>query len=531
MTDLVNGLGGPVGFGEIRGNGSFDAVGPINLSRAPGGGIFFGGEYWQTLWVDPAGTVTFDGPLISDSEDVPEGLLGIYPFFAFSDVDQGSGTVSPGGTSRGTNAVWVDKDPRGVLTVTWDDILSDDDFADGAVNAFQLRLIDGSNDPGGSAGEARVELRYEEIGWYSDDDPMSFSAPPEIGFRTVSDPADTDAFYRFIPVAEDEETALALPNRGVLEFRLTSAGIEGIEEPEEPGEQPPDPPDFTDPRPALLDGPAAGASTRPTEGDDFILELDAAVPDEFGFLVFDALGGNDTVLGDDGVSVRGGDGNDILIGELGEGDPLAVSGLWGGFGNDTLYSGDVETAMLGGPGDDVYHLLPAPLALNGHFVSDNGRITPDAPLLPDGGFDTAFFYGPQKYVSIDGVERLIAVPGTGDVRLEASNNADEHLVGNEGRNILLGYGGNDVMTGGAGRDVFCIAAAFSVEILPFRVEITDFGKEDMLLFDDALVDAPGSGDGTIDIRRIPAATVEALLASGEAGYDRARGVISLDRDG
>ncbi|WP_167767266.1 hypothetical protein, partial [Jannaschia formosa] len=40
-----------------------------------------------------------------------------------------------------------------------------------------------------------------------------------------------------------------------------------------------------------------------------------------------------------------------------------------------------------------------------------------------------------------------------------------------------------------------------------------------------------SGDGTIDIRRIPAATVEALLASGEAGYDRARGVISLDRDG
>jgi hypothetical protein len=339
--------------------------------------------------------VTFDGPLISDDADVPEGSLGIYPFFAFSDVAQGPGTASPGGTSRGTNAVWIDLDPRGALTVTWDDIVPDGDFAPGAVNAFQLRLIDGAIAPGGPAGEARVELRYEEIGWYLDDDPFSFSGPPEIGFRTASDPSDPGDFGRFVPIAEDEEAAFELPDRGVLEYRLTAAGIEGLEDEGAPI--------LGTPGPDLLIG---------TDGDDAIF----------------ARGGAGDV-------VRPGLGNDVI--DFGRGETLVAGRPEELFGSELRNPGWNDRLLFEGVAFDAGDVDIFELALGFSFEFDIPGVdipfqTIELPLVgaPDGSVLTSTT-AEGTYL---GFVRNLPLGGTGDAvrdpsRFEGDQSTQAYLRG------------------------------------------------------------------------------------------------------
>ena len=113
-----------------------------------------------------------------------------------------------------------------------------------------------------------------------------------------------------------------------------------------------DPDDFT------IIGPQPGS---PTDGPARITGDDG--PEEFTVgpnTVLEALGGDDTALGQDSTSTLfGGDGNDSLAGEgvmHGDaGDDLISAGFrseaYGGDGNDTILSG-LETTIDGGAGDD-----------------------------------------------------------------------------------------------------------------------------------------------------------------------------------
>jgi hypothetical protein len=223
MTDLIDGLGGPAGFGEVRARGDAFSTGPIDLTPVfPLGVTWFGRRYDQA-WINVIGSVTFDGPALSDSEDQREGSLGIYPFETFLGTARDPVAASPGGTSRGTNAVWYDLDPQaGAFTVTWDDVRPEEDGG-GATAAFQLRLIDISDEPGAASGDIRIELRYEEVGWV---DSGSFNpAVPFIGY--VGEAAGRGGVFRERIVPETEAAHFALEGAEPLIFEIGATGLGG----------------------------------------------------------------------------------------------------------------------------------------------------------------------------------------------------------------------------------------------------------------------------------------------------------------
>jgi Ca2+-binding RTX toxin-like protein len=161
------------------------------------------------------------------------------------------------------------------------------------------------------------------------------------------------------------------------------------------------------------------------------------------------LGSTDTIS-NRGVMVGDvllGVGSDLYDGRSG----TLTGGLYGGDGNDRLWTGAGAESLFGGAGYDD---------LRGGGGAD--RL--------DGGteVDTASYAS-----AVAGVKASLAAPGTnsgdakGDVyvsieRLYGSSFADT-LVGNGGMNQLTGAGGADVLTGGGGADrfVFVTAAAGS----------------------------------------------------------------------
>ena len=118
-------------------------------------------------------------------------------------------------------------------------------------------------------------------------------------------------------------------------------------------------------------------------------------------VVFDGLGGNDTL--------RGGGGNDRLD---------------GGFGDDNL---------VGGSGNDLYVVDSA-----GDRVSE---------LAGEG---TDFVYASVNYALGAHVENLL-LTGTADLRA-IGNSVGNVVLGNAGSNALYGNGGNDLIRGEAGND-------------------------------------------------------------------------------
>ena len=147
MPNLVNGLGGPAGFGEgtLTGNddGSTAAI-DITPIFGPSGINFFGTNY-TSLYVNNNGNLTFGNPTFQYNPQ-PIGANLSFPIIAalWTDIDTRSSThtLSPGGTSMGTNLVYYDVDPiTHTFTATWDDV----DFysvQSGHPAAFQIQLID-----------------------------------------------------------------------------------------------------------------------------------------------------------------------------------------------------------------------------------------------------------------------------------------------------------------------------------------------------------------------------------------------------
>lgn len=159
---LVDGLGGPRGFGENSFAANDDGSVAVDVSSVfPDGMNFFGAVYNQ-IFINNNGNITFKEPLGIYTPSAITGTTSnpmIAPFFADVDTRGADGNVSPGGNSTGSNLVWYDLDSaNGVLTVTWDDVGYFSSASD-KVNAFQLRIFDQGD------GNFSFEFRYENVDW------------------------------------------------------------------------------------------------------------------------------------------------------------------------------------------------------------------------------------------------------------------------------------------------------------------------------------------------------------------------------
>lgn len=163
MPSLVNGLGGPAGFGEgVLARNDDSSTGAINITSVFGeGGLNFFGAHFTSLYVNNNGNITFGDSL---GEYVPEPIgSGIdVPIIAalWFDIDTRPGTgqtTSPGGTSTGSNLVYYDLDTTThTVTITWDDV----GYYSGGLgrpDAFQIQLIS----TGG--GNFDIALIYEAV--------------------------------------------------------------------------------------------------------------------------------------------------------------------------------------------------------------------------------------------------------------------------------------------------------------------------------------------------------------------------------
>ena len=316
MVALLNGLGGPAGFGENEGpDFDDDFVGPIDLTPVFEEGINVFGTRLDRVWINSNGNLTFDGPF---TQYFPEDIdtlrtAGLYPFWSDVNVDTPRVEASPGGTSRGTNAIWYDIDPEGgTFTVTWDDVRPfnagpDDDFYDGfddgfdyfnngdSVAAFQIRLRDISDEPGRLPGDLEVELRYEAVEWTSGIGGAD-EALARIGFTI----GDGSSFFE-LPASGDDAALRALPDLGPIRFTFDELGIRGE---------------------------GAAPVIRGTDGDDLLLGTDAADALVAGL-------GQDTIrpgLGADEIILEG--GGKVVAGSAAE---LFDDTLRGAFWDDALF--------------------------------------------------------------------------------------------------------------------------------------------------------------------------------------------------
>ncbi|HWA45583.1 MAG TPA: nidogen-like domain-containing protein [Hypericibacter adhaerens] len=327
---LINGLGGPAGFGEGMlapnddGSTSF-----IDVSSVfPTGMNFFGTSY-TGFYINNNGNITFASPL---GTFTPFSLTGatsnpmIAPFFA--DVDtRGAHDLppTPGGNSTGSNEVYYSLDPEnGTIVITWDDVGYYGGHTD-KLNAFQL-VIQNTGD-----GNFSFEFRYENIDWTTGDASGGSGGLGGVVARAGWNSGDGSDFYE-------------LPQSG------NQGEMLGLETTSNPG---------TDPDGNWVFN-VVGGHVVGNDGDDTI---DGGNGDDsiLGGSGSDSLLGgadNDTLDGGSGSDrLLGGDGNDRLDGgghDTGEG--AGVDTLMGEGGNDTLVFGDADNVYDGGNGVDALEL-------------------------------------------------------------------------------------------------------------------------------------------------------------------------------
>src|ERR1039458_8330391 len=159
--NLINGLGGPAGFGEnvlpANDDGSTGAISLVSVF-GPAGIDFFGHNY-TSLYINNNGNLTFSAPLGSYTpSSITAGIGGpiIAPFWADVWTLGPNAGTSPGGNSTGSDLVWWNLDSaNGVMTITWDDVAY---YYNGNFpNAFQVQLINEGN------GNFDIVYRYESI--------------------------------------------------------------------------------------------------------------------------------------------------------------------------------------------------------------------------------------------------------------------------------------------------------------------------------------------------------------------------------
>ncbi len=147
---LIDGLGGPAGFGELTQFPNDDAS--SNELNLPFGLNFFGTNY-NSFFVNNNGNVSFGSPLGSFTPTpFPASSLPIIAPY-WGDVDTRN---QPGG-----GAVYIGSPNSNTVVVTWNDVgfFSNDNSK---TNNFQMVL---SNRPETGSGNFDIEFRYNRLEW------------------------------------------------------------------------------------------------------------------------------------------------------------------------------------------------------------------------------------------------------------------------------------------------------------------------------------------------------------------------------
>lgn len=330
---VIRGLGGPAGFGDLAMERSDDGVLQIDASGVFADGLtYFGNHYAGTdIWVGTNGVLTFGAgftayPSVYDYHPVADMIA---PFWA--DVD-----TRLDGEGAESGPIWVDLDPAaGHLTVTWEDVGSYRRQAD-LTNLFQMRLTDHGD------GDFDIRFAYERIEWTAgtlDGDAGAWAGlsalrlPDPIALGTAGDALATTV----------GNTGLT----GSWAFQMRDGSI--------PGYAPVSGATFTGSDEAnILTGGASGDIARGYDGND-ILRGNGGADWLFGG------DGADTLNGADGADViRGGDSDqdlrDVIYGGAGGDDIDAGYGndlVYGGAGNDTIEGGFGVDDLIGQSGDDA----------------------------------------------------------------------------------------------------------------------------------------------------------------------------------
>ncbi|TFL17795.1 hypothetical protein [Jannaschia formosa] len=226
MTDLIDGLGGPRGFGEDRLISSFRGGEAVDITSVFPNGLRMFSEAYDTVYVTPEGhvllTENYSGYPGGERID-PSDPAGFYLYWAEHDprFRISEAPPTPGGTSTGSGQIGWDLDPDGgAFTVTYDDV-GPAHYDNYPKNAYQLRFLDVSDEPGAAPGDFRVEYRYEEVRWATDGldyDASFYSDDPFGGGAAGFTFGDRGGPFFNIPGTETAAGRRDLPDAGVLAF-------------------------------------------------------------------------------------------------------------------------------------------------------------------------------------------------------------------------------------------------------------------------------------------------------------------------
>lgn len=211
-------------------------------------------------------------------------------------------------------------------------------------------------------------------------------------------------------------------------------------------------------------------------GDDFIdtsAPLSAAPLPDLGFpglfpadpdpdndrdLVFGG-DGNDTIFtGDDADTIDGGAGNDFI--DAG----IDADEIKGGEGDDTIIGGEGSDTIEGGAGDDLIFGGLDPIFPDSLNIPDDNPSGPDDPVTDNGrdlifggdGNDTIF--GQDDDDTIHGGDGADSIDAGIDDDEVFGGDGDDTILGGDGDDTITGGAGADSMSGGDGRDTFIIGS-------------------------------------------------------------------------
>jgi Ca2+-binding RTX toxin-like protein len=179
----------------------------------------------------------------------------------------------------------------------------------------------------------------------------------------------------------------------------------------------------------------------PTDGD-VVDGNDAIIPG-------DAPNDDRIVAGDGDDTILAGEGNDTIF--AGEGDDLVFGGdgfetIFGGDGNDSIFGGDGQEFVDGGDGDDYIDTRgPNPLPdidYPGLYAADTDP-TNDLDTVYGGAGNDTIFTGDDADL-VFGRDGNDYIDGGFD---------DDSLYGNSGNDTIIGSEGNDFIDGGRGNDL------------------------------------------------------------------------------
>lgn len=436
MADLVNGLGGSVGFGEYylsRNDDSYQTGVDLTGVFGSAGLNFFGTQY-NYVSINNNGNVTLSNYSYSGlSTYTPFGLANggyaiIAPFFADVDTRLYTNystapaeayqiTPTPGGNSVGSDLVWYDLDSSGYgkLTVTWDDVGYYYTNTD-KLNAFQLQLI------GKGAGNFDIVYRYEAVNWTTGDASSGVEGLGGTVARAGYSTGDGSAWYE-LGHSGSQNDMLALASTA------GNTGVAGYYQ-------------FS-----VNNGTALADNLVGTDGNDIIsgLEGNDVIVGGNGDDYLAGNGGADQMIGGPGNDTYVTDGLDTIAEDYGNGTDTVISNVSYVLGNN------IENLRLSG----VSSINGTGNSLDNTFTGNSGNNT----FSGGSGSDAVDYSISQSSISVDLSSSLAQYinyyEGTdillGIENLIGSIYSDE-LRGNSSDNTFLPGLGSDTIDGGAGVD-------------------------------------------------------------------------------